>query len=141
EREVAGSLAPAEAPLVRFVGCETVAEGPVCALRPGAALTLWIAVPPAARLTLALDDRPVDATWVVAEDGLRTVVTPDARDGAVTVRDAELGWRWSLTLRPAPPRAPEVAELDALARSGREVEAEAALAELLPTLRGGARVD
>lgn len=128
------------APEVLLVGCEALREGPVCVVAPGQALSWWVLAPPDARLELEWEGSPRDAGWVSVENGKRGGFTPERPEGAFSLRDADLGWRWSVTLRPAP--APAAALAAARAALG-ERRHDAALAELdaaEPLLRGPEQV-
>lgn len=119
--------APVAAPTVLFLGCEAVLVGTGCARRSDADLSLWVEVPPDARLALEIDGELRDTTWQPADGGLRTVIRPASASGTLTIRDPDLDWRWSLALQAEPERAPELRRVDALLAGRRYDEASAAL--------------
>lgn len=136
--------AVAPTPEVVLVGCEALLEGPVCVVEPGKELTWWVLAPREARLELEWEGVRRDPGWEFVEDGQRGVFTPERPEGALTLRDVHLGWRWSVALRPAVALAAAPSAALAVARAARaEGHHDAALAVLdasEPLLRGSARV-
>ncbi|MBZ5712897.1 CHAT domain-containing protein [Nannocystis pusilla] len=133
-------LAPAPphepAPEVLYAGCEAVTSGPVCRLRAGATLRLWVGTHAEAALDVRQDDRPLAVTWTPAADGLRAEVPASA--GLLTLAAADAAWRWSLQLAPTEPPPAALVEVDARTQAGAYAEALALLAGRLPELRGAA---
>ncbi|MBK8265302.1 MAG: hypothetical protein IPK80_28735 [Nannocystis sp.] len=97
----AGEAPVAPVPEVVLVGCEALLEGPICLIEPGQALTWWVLAPREARIELEWEGVQREPGWVFVEHGQRGTFTPERPDGALTLRDVELGWRWRLALRPA----------------------------------------
>lgn len=131
--------APERAPEVLYAGCESVTAGPVCRLRPGAPLRLWVAVHPEAPLTATRDGAALAARWTPAEDGLRAELRP--APGLVTVAAADAGWRWSLQVEPAQAMPAELAAVAASSEAGEPTQALELLDAQLPALRGAARAE
>ena len=128
------------APELLYVGCEAVQAGPVCLLRPGATLRLWVAVHAETPLRLELDGAPLAAKWEPAEDGLRAVLSAPPT-GALTLRADDAAWRLGLTLAPMPALPPALEAVHAEISRGDMVAAERALTSALPGLEGAARAE
>jgi len=141
-----GALAPtperaASMPEVLFTGCEVVLVGPVCTLQPQARLSLWVAAHHATRLVLELGGQPLDTPWTAAEDGLRTSIVPGDRHGPLVLRDADAGWRYTLTLAPESGLPEFLRAINEQSQAGQHAAAERALAAKLPALTGTARAE
>ena len=129
----------AAAPEVLYAGCEAVTAGPVCRVRPGAPLRVWVGVHAETPLVVTLDGAQVAATWRAASDGVRAELVPGP--GELAIRAADAGWSWSLRLAAAEELPAALREVDALAQAGATDEAQALLAARLPGLVGPARAE
>lgn len=127
-------LPRAPAPEIVLIGCEALVEGPVCVVAPGQALTWWVLASREAQLGLEWEGVPRDAGWVFVEDGRRGAFTPERPEGTLTLRDADLGWRWSVALRPAPGPTESLAAARAALGEGRYDAALAAIDAVMPLL-------
>ncbi len=121
------------APEVVYAGCEAVQTGPVCSLRPGATLRLW--VPGGERLVLERDGAALPVRWISAEGGQRTALTAVTGE-SLTLRSEAADWRWTLRLRPAAGLPAALRDIDEQSRTGDHAGAMAALTIVMPDLRG-----
>lgn len=126
-------------PEVLYAGCESVIAGPVCRLRPGASLRLWVGVHHETALVTTEDGAPSPVSWTPAEDGLRAELRPGP--GLVTVTAADAEWRWTLQVAAAEGMPAELAAIDARSQAGEHALALELLAAQLPALRGAARAE
>ena len=128
-----------------FAGCALVRRGPVCELRPGTPLRVWVPGSPADERRVDSDDGPLDVGAGEERGGgrlFRVAVPPGARRLDWRERRGRAWQRWQLALAPAPAES-LIDRATALRGQGRGAEArgllEAALPTLAPELAGRAR--
>jgi len=117
--------APPPPPAVEIAGCLAFLRGPLCELKPGRELRLFVAAPAGARVVIEAGGARLDES----DGGLRAVKVPaKATEVSVAIaRDGRRSSPWRLPVR-APTRHPELTRAADLAARGDLAGAEQALA-------------